>query len=155
MIEFISLPFAMVVTAFILPFWIRGALEHGLVSKDVHKRGKHAANIGGLCIIAGFLAGVLFFVGYQIFVKGDAIATGYLFAALCSILIATVLGFADDILGWKIGLRQWHKVVLSLGVALPMVVLNAGESMMRIPFIGQVNIGLLFPLVVIPPPSLV
>jgi len=147
MIEFISLPFAMIVTALVLPFWIKRASEHGLVSKDMHKKNKNAANLGGLGIIAGFLAGSFLFVGYDVFTQAS-LSFGYLFAAVCSVLIAAILGMTDDILGWKIGLKQWHKVLLSLSVALPIMVLNAGVSVMHLPYV--VDIGLLFPLVVVP-----
>jgi len=141
MIEFISLPFAMIVTALVLPFWIKRAGEHGLVSKDMHKKNKNAANLGGLGIIAGFLAGTLLFVGYDVFIHASSLSFGYLFAAVCSVLIAAILGMTDDILGWKIGLKQWHKVLLSLSAALPIMVLNAGVSVMHLPSVVDICHG--------------
>jgi len=150
MIEFISAPFAMVITILILPSWIRLVYKKGLVSKDMHKSNTKVADLGGLCILAGFLGGLLGFVGYHIFGQGILEHVDILFAGVCSVLIAAMIGFADDTLGWKIGLRQWHRVVLSLLAALPMVALNVGEATMNFPLFGEVYLGLLFPLVMIP-----
>jgi len=138
----------MAVALFVTPFWIRKTKFFGLVSKDMHKKNKKTSDLGGLCVIAGFLAGVLFFIGYDVFINQSSASIGYLFAALCSVLIAALLGFSDDILGWKIGLKQWHKVILSVSAAIPIMVINAGESVIHIPF--EINLGILFPLVIVP-----
>jgi len=140
---------ALIVTLFLVPFWVRRARAHKLVAVDVHKKKSKVAKLGGLCVVTGFLVGVLAFVALDVFVN-KSVDLLHLFAALCSILIAAFIGLADDILGWKIGLRQWHKVVLMILAALPIVVLNVGESLIHIPFLGAVNIGLLFPLAVVP-----
>jgi hypothetical protein len=46
---------------------------------------------------------------------------------LCTILLMCIMGMMDDILGWKKGIRQWKKSVLTLFAAMPMVVINAGH----------------------------
>ena len=71
-------------------------------------------------------------------------------AALVTVLILTILGLADDILGWKIGLRQWQKPILALFAAVPLAVVNAGQTTMALPLIGRIDIGIIFPLIVIP-----
>ena len=58
-------------------------------------------------------------------------------------------GMTDDMLGSRIGLRQGEKVLLTLLVPIPMIVVNAGHSVMKFPFIGQVELGLLYPLIVV------
>ncbi|MAG60569.1 glycosyl transferase family 4, partial [archaeon] len=56
----------------------------------------------------------------------------------------------DDILGWKIGLRQWQKPALTLLVAFPIMAVDAGVREMYIPFLGQIDLGLFYPFIVIP-----
>ncbi len=73
-----------------------------------------------------------------------------MFAAVASILIATIIGMTDDMLGWKIGLRQREKVLLTFFVPVPLMVINAGQNTMTFPFLGTLNIGLLYPLLIIP-----
>ncbi len=73
-----------------------------------------------------------------------------MFAAIASILIATIIGMTDDMLGWKIGLRQREKVLLTFFVPVPLMVINAGQNTMTFPFLGTIDIGLLYPLLIIP-----
>ena len=50
----------------------------------------------------------------------------------------------------RLGLPQWLKPLLTLPAAIPLMVISAGETTMGIPFIGAVNFGPLYPLVLIP-----
>jgi len=65
-------------------------------------------------------------------------------------MIALLIGFTDDILGWKLGLRQRDKIFLSFLIPIPLMVVNSGHSLMNIPFLGPIEFGLLYPLVIIP-----
>lgn len=139
------------VTLFVLPVWIKLARKRGLTGKDVHKIGQHeVAELGGLVVVFGTIIGILAYIAVQIFVYNNKEPMFYILAATASILIATVIGLVDDILGWKIGLRQYQKAILSSLIALPMMVVNAGESSMALPFIGIINVGLLYPLLIVP-----
>jgi UDP-N-acetylglucosamine--dolichyl-phosphate N-acetylglucosaminephosphotransferase len=60
------------------------------------------------------------------------------------------LGFVDDILGWKQGLKQWQKPFLTLPVAIPLMVIDAGHHTISVPFFGLVNLGIIYPLIIIP-----
>ncbi|PKM92357.1 MAG: glycosyl transferase family 4 [Euryarchaeota archaeon HGW-Euryarchaeota-1] len=71
-------------------------------------------------------------------------------AILVTVLIITIVGFADDILGWKIGLKQWQKPLLTLPAAVPIMVINAGTSTMNLPLFGVVDLGLIYPLFLVP-----
>ena len=62
----------------------------------------------------------------------------------------TDCNITNDILGWKKGLRQWQKPLLTIPIAIPLMVINAGHSSMALPFIGSVNFGLIYPLVLVP-----
>jgi UDP-N-acetylglucosamine--dolichyl-phosphate N-acetylglucosaminephosphotransferase len=139
------------ITFLILPYWIKRARNANLVGPDVHKPDKPLiSELGGLCVIAGFLVSLLFFVATKIFVYQQQENIMYIFATISAILIAVIIGFVDDILGWKIGLRARYKVALTFFIALPIAVINAGHATMNFPFIGAIDFGLFYPLIFIP-----
>ena len=151
-ILFLSLLLSFLTTFFITPLWIKKVKKAGLVGGDMNKLGKpEVAEMGGICVAAGFLVGVFFYIGITTFYfNGGDVISLYLFACLCTILIITNVGMIDDILGWKIGLRQWQKPILTLPAALPIMVINAGQSVMSVPFLGPVDFGIFYPLIIIP-----
>jgi UDP-N-acetylglucosamine--dolichyl-phosphate N-acetylglucosaminephosphotransferase len=53
-------------------------------------------------------------------------------------------------LGWKIGLGKRVRIFLVLLAAVPLMVINAGESTVSIPFVGEISLGLLYPLIILP-----
>ncbi len=147
-----TLMISLMATLFVAPYWIRRAVRAKLTGKDKHKKTEvEVAEVGGLPVICGFLFAMLYYVAIRVFIyhKEDGVLI-FLMAALLSILIATIIGVVDDILGWKIGLRIRYKILLTFFIALPIMVVNAGHSAMTFPFIGLVNLGLLYPLFVIP-----
>jgi UDP-N-acetylglucosamine--dolichyl-phosphate N-acetylglucosaminephosphotransferase len=107
-ILFLSLLLSFVSTFFVTPLWIKKAKKAGLVGKDMNKLGKpEVAEMGGICVAVGFLVGAFFYIGITTFYfNGGGSTAPYIFACLCTILIITNVGMIDDILGWKIGLRQ-------------------------------------------------
>jgi UDP-N-acetylglucosamine--dolichyl-phosphate N-acetylglucosaminephosphotransferase len=140
-----------VVTFVSTAFWIRRAKKAKLVGCDVHKKDKpEVPEVGGLCVIAGFVVSLLFYVATRIFTHNSSENLVFIFATIIAIFIATGIGFVDDILGWKIGLRARYKVLLTFFVALPIMVINAGHAEMAFPLVGIINFGLLYPLVVVP-----
>lgn len=145
-----SLAISFIVTLMITPYWIRRAKTHGLVGGDMHKPGRKIAELGGLAVICGFLAGLLYYVAIDVFIYGNASYARYIFAGISSVLIATIIGLTDDILGWKIGLRQYQKVILTIAIVFPMMVINSGHSIITIPLFGRYDVGLLFPLLFVP-----
>ncbi|PIN86247.1 glycosyl transferase family 4 [Candidatus Woesearchaeota archaeon CG10_big_fil_rev_8_21_14_0_10_44_13] len=145
-----SLIVSFIVTLLITPYWIKRAKTHGLVGQDMHKPGSKIAELGGLAVICGFLAGLLYYIAIDVFVYGNASYSKYILAGICSVLIATIIGLTDDILGWKIGLRQYQKVILTAAIVFPMMVINSGHSVITIPFLGRYDIGLLYPLILLP-----
>jgi len=130
--------------------WIRKAPEVGLVGWDMHKLSRpKIPEMGGVCVVFGFAMGVLFYIGIQTFYIGSTEHTQIL-AAMCVIFMAFIIGMIDDLLGWRAGLKQWQKPILTLFIALPMMVVNAGHSTMNIPIIGQVDFGIVYPLLIVP-----
>jgi UDP-N-acetylglucosamine--dolichyl-phosphate N-acetylglucosaminephosphotransferase len=120
----------------------------GIVGPDVHKLEKpEIPEMGGLALVAGFGAGVLLAISlatfWSRFPSLDVVA---LLAVLCTVLLTTLLGVTDDL----IGIRQWIKALLPVVAALPLVVVRVGVSTLRIPFIGQVDFGPFYALVLVP-----
>lgn len=139
------------ITLFILPYWIRRAHHAKLIGPDVHKKNQSlVAELGGLSVISGFLVSLLFFIATKTFVTVQKENLMYIFATIVAILIATMIGLVDDILGWKIGLRARYKVALTFFISLPIVVINAGQSIINIPLLGPINLGLWYPLLLVP-----
>lgn len=139
------------VTYILMPYWIRAAIKAGFVGKDQNKFEKpEVAEFGGIVIVAGFMAGILTYIGFRTFYYHNTIELIMILAAISTVLGITIVGMLDDLLGWKIGLAQWEKPLLTLPVALPMMAVNAGESVMNIPVFGGVDFGILYPLVIIP-----
>jgi len=150
-ILFLCIILAFIVTFICTPFWIKRARDAKLVGRDIHKTIKEkVAEAGGICVITGFIFGLLTYIAIQTFYFHNQTKSLQIMAVLSTILIIALIGLIDDILGWKIGLRQWQKPLLTLFAALPMVVINAGQSTMAIPLIGRIDVGLLYPLFFIP-----
>ena len=139
------------VTYALTPAWIRAARRIGLVGKDMNKYSKpEVAEMGGIAVVSGFMAGVLYYIALSTFYFHQNANLIYILAALTTVLIITIIGMLDDLLGWKIGLKQWQKPLLTLAAALPMMVVSAGESTMVLPVVGSIDFGILYPLLIIP-----
>ncbi|HLD06900.1 MAG TPA: glycosyl transferase family 4 [Candidatus Nanoarchaeia archaeon] len=151
MYALLSIAISFLATLLLTPYWIRRAVKANLVGEDMHKSDRpKVAEMGGIVVIIGFLFGVLYFIALQTFSSLSTEITLPLLAALTTILIITLIGVIDDLLGWKIGLRQWQKPFLTLIAALPMMVINVGRSQMILPLIGAVDVGLLYPFLIVP-----
>ena len=138
-------------TLFFIPKWIGKAKDYGLVGKDMNKYDKpEVAEAGGIIVMAGLLAGVFFYIFLDTFFLKTGSNNSLVFAALLTVLLAGSLGFIDDVLGWKKGLKRWQKPLLTIPMAIPLMVINAGESVMNVPIFGSVDFGIIYPLVIIP-----
>lgn len=150
-ILFLSFVISFFITLFATPYWINRAKKVGLIGKDMNKYDKpKIAEIGGIPVVLGFIFGVLFYIAVKTFYINFDDTNTFIMAGLATILLITLIGLIDDILGWKLGLRQYQKPLLTLIAALPIMVINAGQSKMIVPFLGQVDIGFFYPLFIIP-----
>ncbi len=141
------------VTFITLPYWIRKARQIGFVWEDMNKYG-HPGNIagsGGIVVIMGFVLGVLSYVAIKTFVLETNTTTVQIFVLLTSVLIAAIIAITDDIFGWKHGgLPARLRIVLVLFAAVPLMVINAGDSIVSLPFIGEFSLGWIYPLIILP-----
>ena len=158
-----SMLVSFVTTFLIVPYFMQFLRAGGIVGIDMHKKNKpKLPTSGGTCIALGVLAGLLTYIGFTTFLNGAPVDITNLLAVISSILIVMFVGFLDDLnvkaravitkegLKIRIGFPQWAKPLLTLPAAIPLMVVNAGETMMDIPFIGMVDFGILYPLVLIP-----
>jgi len=141
-------------TFFTMPFWIKKVRQAGLVWEDMNKyeRPKNIAGSGGIVVVLAFVIGVLYYVAVRTFVMNDTNGmTIQIFALLSVVLILTIVGIIDDLLGWKNkGLSIKSRLILAFIASIPLVVINAGSSFLNFPFFGEVNLGLLYPLILVP-----
>jgi len=78
-----------------------------------------------------------------------------IFAAMVSLFIIVLVGLLDDLLikndkDASLGLRQWQKPLLTIFAAIPLMVVNAGTTNIALPFFGTMDLGLIYPLFLIP-----
>ena len=136
------------ITYFIFPGVIANFKRAKIVKKDMHKPGQpEVADMGGLIIVAGFTSGIITIGALETFFPGMlSIELVRLFAALSVVLIMTLVGTIDDL----IGVPKVPKAIIPLLGSLPLVAIKAGHSLMHIPIIGQVDFGIFYPLVLVP-----
>lgn len=147
---------SLVTVFFFTPWMIRYLKRIGLVVKDQHKPEKPLIPVsGGIAVAAGIFVSVMVYVSLRTFYFHDSGSLLLIFAALTSLLIITFVGFFDDLLILKdkettSGLRQWQKPLLTLMAAVPLMVISAGNTFIGIPFFHSIDLGLLYPLLIIP-----
>jgi len=140
------------VTLFLLPFWIRKAKKIGLEWEDMNKyKSERVAGSGGIITILGFTIGILTFIAYRVLYLKNSDFLIETLTVLTVILILSGIGLVDDLLGWrKGGLSIRSRIVLVALSAIPLMAINAGKSLVSIPFFGQIDFGFLYPLIIIP-----
>jgi UDP-N-acetylglucosamine--dolichyl-phosphate N-acetylglucosaminephosphotransferase len=140
-------------TVFLTKKWIKSAQAANLQGKDMNKPDKPLVpRSGGLIVAIVVCFSVLIYVFLKTFSmlgtpQAHVVET---FAISSTILLAGFIGFIDDILGWKTGLGQLQKIFLTIPIALPLTVLKVDYAVMVIPFLGAVDFGLLYPLLIVP-----
>ncbi|MBT4135739.1 glycosyl transferase family 4 [archaeon] len=144
---------SLILTWLALPKWIVKCKKIGLLWEDMNKpdKNRNVAASGGVIVVMTFVLGVLTYIAIRTFImQGDGVNV-QIFALLTVILLFAIVGLVDDLLGWKHGgLSVRIRIFLAFVASIPLVVINAGNASMNIPFIGYVSLGLLYPLVLIP-----
>ncbi|MCZ2808169.1 MAG: glycosyl transferase family 4 [Candidatus Bathyarchaeota archaeon] len=141
-----------VLTVFLTRRWIRSAKAAKLVGKDMNKPDYPSIpRSGGLVVAIVICFSLLIYIFLKTFsLVGSQSHVVEAFAISATVLLAGFIGFIDDVLGWKEGLTQLQKVLLTVPIALPLTVLNVDQTVMGLPFLGNVDLGLLYPLLVVP-----
>jgi UDP-N-acetylglucosamine--dolichyl-phosphate N-acetylglucosaminephosphotransferase len=158
-----SMLISFLVTFFVTPKMINFLSSAGVVSLDLHKKNKpKLPSSGGICVAFGVLSGLLSYIGIQTFVYNQQLNAIPLLAVISSVLIVAFVGFLDDInvkrkevktkdgTNVKVGLPQWLKPLITLPAAIPLMVISVGETTMAIPFFGEINFLIFYPLFLVP-----
>jgi UDP-N-acetylglucosamine--dolichyl-phosphate N-acetylglucosaminephosphotransferase len=142
----ITLLAAFVVVVLFIPTAIKMLREAGMVGIDVHKPEKpEIPKGGGFIVLFGIVFGLLVIIGITTFQEQAEVHEGLL-AALVSILMAGLIGLFDDTFDF----RNRTKIVLPLVASIPMVAISVGTPTITIPFIGTINFGPFYALLIVP-----
>ncbi len=147
----VILVLSFVSTFFLTKKWIRSAEDARLLGEDMNKYEKPlVSRSGGIAVALVICFSLLIYIFLKTFYWKTTRHLVEALAILATVLLAGFIGFTDDILGWKRGLTQFQKVLLTIPIALPLMVINAGQSVMILPFFGEVDFGLIYPLLLVP-----
>jgi len=149
----ISILICIVSAAVVFPKWINKSRQIGFLWEDMNKFGhpKNVASSGGLIVVMSFILGVLSYVFIRTFILKVNNIGLEVFSLLTIILILGIIGLVDDILGWRQGgLSVKFRIFLVLMASIPLIVINAGNPNINLPFLGLVHLGIIYPLVLIP-----
>lgn len=162
-VEILSSIISFSVAFFATPYFMKFFKSVGIVGLDLQKKDKpKLPTSGGVCVAFGILVGLLSYVGIKTFVYNLQSEMIPILAVISSVLMVMFVGLLDDLNvkektvktkegeDIRVGLPQWIKPLLTLPAAIPLMVVKAGHATMSIPFVGEVDFGILYPLVLIP-----
>jgi UDP-N-acetylglucosamine--dolichyl-phosphate N-acetylglucosaminephosphotransferase len=135
-------------TVFVTHFLIPRLRTAGIVGKDMNKPGHpEVPEMGGLGIILGFGAGIFLAFALEICL-GEMLAIDLiaLLAAFATILLVALIGILDDLYG----IDQVAKALLPIFAALPLIAIKIGKTTMKLPFLGPVDFGIYYSLILVP-----
>ncbi|MEM0247189.1 MAG: glycosyl transferase family 4 [Desulfurococcaceae archaeon] len=139
-----------IVAKTLLSWWLTAALRLGFAGRDMNKPGERmVAEAGGIWVVLSSGFGVLLYIAIEVYTDRRVDVIPLLSIAL-TLLMAGLLGFFDDILGWKRGINPIKRVLFTLPISLPLVAVKAGHSVVELPVIGTLDLGLAYSLLVVP-----
>lgn len=158
LVGFISFVISFLVPYLTLPRLIRKLKAIGMTGKDINKPDKQeVAEMGGLAVVIGLCGGILVFTGIITYVNEifeisliditDGKNLTLIFASLSTILVIAIIGILDDLFD----LRHSVKAVIPIFASFPLVAIaSVGSPVINIPFIGEINFGILYALILVP-----
>jgi UDP-N-acetylglucosamine--dolichyl-phosphate N-acetylglucosaminephosphotransferase len=153
------------IATFVLVLFVKEYMfESGVVAMDHNKKDKPTLPSGcGIAAAMGFTIGILAYAfggSFNLYLPVASLVT--LFALSLSVVLVSLVGLLDDMnvksapvrttdmSDTRKGLKQWQKPVITLLGAIPLIAINAGNSIVTLPFIGALNFGIFYPLIIIP-----
>jgi len=135
------------VTYIITSWVIKISKARGFVGKDVNKPDKPEIPVlGGIGIVAGFVAGSFSYLLITDANPDRDEIESVVVAVLLSSLLIGYLGILDDVLNLRQSIRAFTPVFASI----PLILYSSGHSTISIPFIGIVNFGIFFYIIILP-----
>jgi len=133
-------------TFVMIPLIIPLLKEKNIVGQDMHKKGKpKIPRMGGIAVFFGILFGLLVAIALYTF-TGFQFDMTTLMAGIITLSIIAIIGLLDDILD----LPQKVKAILPLFAAIPLMVIRAGTTSMAFPFIGLIDFGIIYTVILLP-----
>jgi UDP-N-acetylglucosamine--dolichyl-phosphate N-acetylglucosaminephosphotransferase len=106
---------------------------------------------GGIAVLLSFILSAFVYIFFKTFVLTSNVNIIEVLIIIITIFMAFLIGFIDDIFGWKnSSISGFKKILMTIPVTIPLMVINAGQSWINLPFFGEINLGLIYPLVVVP-----
>lgn len=126
-----------------MPLLIRKLRGAGILGEDKNKPARpDVPEMGGMGVLLGFYTGV--FAGVVVFRFPEQVELLYL-ASLITVAGAAMAGILDDL----VRLRQRFKAAIAFVFAAP-VAAFATDYAVAFPWVGPVDLGLLYPLLLVP-----
>ena len=121
---------------------IKVAHRKGIVGKDIYKKDKRdVAEMGGIAILMAYSIGLLvtlYFVDFE--------TKFSMLAALSGILFVGLVGIIDDLFE----LKHREKMLLPIFGAVPLIFATVGVTAISLPFVGIIDLGWIYTLILIP-----
>ena len=128
-------------TTFVMPAIIGKMVKAGVVGHDVNKIDRpQVAEMGGIAIALGVVGSLLLVLAFN--VSSNSLE---LLAALSTMGLIVLIGACDDLYD----MRKDVKTILPMIAAIPIIAV-AGNTVISIPFIGSVDFGIVYLVVLIP-----
>ncbi|MFH0927598.1 MAG: hypothetical protein V1822_03395 [Candidatus Micrarchaeota archaeon] len=149
-IYFLAIVFlsAVLATAFFASKIISKLRLAKIFGKDMHKEGQpEVVEMGGIAIVAGFVGSALVGIILHLFF-GFSFEIAGIMAALLTVCIVAIIGVYDDL----VDMGQAVKALLPLAAAVPLVAIELarGSTVIAIPFLGAIDFGILYPILLVP-----
>ena len=148
-----------------IPIFNKFMKAAGIVGRDIMKRDSGPIpDMGGPGVVTGFVLGVFLYLGLEVFAFRNSADLVNILASLNTILIITLIGVFDVLTALmkqregqgifeklkRRGIPQWVYFLIPLPAAVPLMAVNAGVTYMVLPFLGKVQLGAIYPLILVP-----
>jgi len=150
----LSFVLAFFVSLGLTKWWITLSKEHKeMLQPDMNKyKSKPTiSKAGGLAVTIAITLSVLVYIFFKTFILHSPTHEVEVLSITITLLLACFIGFIDDIFGWgKSAITGYKKILMTIPIAIPLMVINAGQSAMALPFLGTIDFGIIYPLVIVP-----
>jgi len=162
----VCLAFAFLVSLILTKKWITVAKAIGIIGKDMNKYKKpEAADFGGMMPMLAIVLALFLYIFFKTFLLQTSTHLIEILVICITLILAGLIGFMNDVLSLKMtkdkemiaekifgkirGMGGWTRMLLTIPIAIPLIIINAGQPFITVPFLGQVWIGLAYPLVIV------
>ncbi len=144
-LDYVIFLISILVSFFITYRAVRWAIQKlrskGIVTVDLHKPDRRTVvDMGGVAILVGYAGGLILLTIFNLELLSVALA------ALTAILLVSMMGMIDDI----VDLGQRTKALLPLAASLPLILVLRQDRTILLPLVGDLQLGLLYPFLVVP-----